>query len=55
MNDQDSIVVLLHSTSAALVYASHSSTDRAGDFGLRGPGTNPGGDTVGPVKGGTCG
>jgi 5-oxoprolinase (ATP-hydrolysing) len=32
-----------------------SSTDRAGDFGLRGPGINPGGDTVGPMKGGTRG
>jgi hypothetical protein len=32
-----------------------SSTVRAGGFGLRGPGTNPGGDTLGPVKGGTRG
>jgi hypothetical protein len=28
---------------------------RAGGFGLRGPGTNPGGDTLGPAKGGTRG
>jgi hypothetical protein len=30
-------------------------TVRAGDFGLRGSGTNPGGVFLGPLKGGTCG